>query len=484
MTRSKKRSTPSKAISITDDAIIKILYDAARTDLRCFTTATFPQYDWNWHHVYLCKKLSEFAHGRIKKMMFFMPPQHGKSELVSRRFPAFLLGLNPKYKIVGCSYSADLARKFNRNVQRIIDDRIYQHIFPETFLSGKRTIYTSTGRWLRNVDEFEIVGKGGGYKSVGVMGSLTGNTVDVGIIDDPIKDAMEAYSERIRDNIFEWYTNVFLTRLNNNSRILLTMTRWHEDDLAGRILSSENDWEVVNFRAIREDDINPDDPRKRGEALWESRHSADRISDIKRMNIAAYNALYQQRPSQQDGNIIKPDEWFDIVDDNYSTYVSHFMVDTSYGGSKADPSAFLAYIKTNEGIIVKRCVSERLEFHDLCRYIVEFVTANGYDNRSRIGIEPKASGKSVVQELRRQTNLNVFETPPPSESKVTRARTLAPFMSSGRIKVIDGSWVSEFFDELRSFPNAAHDDKVDVLLMAIDDVQVLGSTVLWTGLFQ
>lgn len=179
--------------------------------------------------------------------MIFVPPQHGKSEILSRNFPAWAFGYDPDLKIVGCSYSSDLAKQFSRSIQRIMDSPEYLHIFPETRLNSSN-LRTVTRGYLRNVDMFEIVNHKGFYKAQGVCGSLTGTAVDIAIIDDPVKDAIEAYSPTYRERVWEWYTSVLLTRLHNNSRQLFIMTRWHEDDLAGRILSREADkWEVCQF---------------------------------------------------------------------------------------------------------------------------------------------------------------------------------------------------------------------------------------------
>lgn len=228
--------------------------------------------------------------------MVFMPPQHGKSELTSRRFPAYLLGLNPALKIVGASYSSDLATSFNRDVQRIIDDEIYSLIFPDTFLNSKNVKTSSQGSFLRNADIFETVGHRGFYKSVGVGGSLTGTSVDIAIIDDPVKDAVEAQSLTDQSRKWEWYTNVLETRLHNNSQQLITMTRWNKQDLCGKILQSYDDWEVLHLEAIKEKINHPKDIREWGQALWPDRHSKEKIMRLAKANPATFDALYQGNP--------------------------------------------------------------------------------------------------------------------------------------------------------------------------------------------
>jgi len=281
----------------------------ASDEFRDFVQYTKPDYEINWHHDLLMDYLQQFAEGKIKKLMVFMPPQHGKSELTSRRLPAYLLGRNPKLKIIGCSYSSDLATSFNRDVQRIIDDESYQQIFPETTLNGSNVRTSAKGSYLRNSDMFEIVEHRGFYKSIGVGGSLTGTPADIGIIDDPVKDAIEAESITYRSRVWDWFTQVFLTRLHNDSQIIVTQTRWNLDDLSGRILSRMNhdkSWTILSLPAINEGVTSIHDVREPGEALWESKHSLKRLMEIKVANPRAFQALYQQDPKPFEGGLVFP----------------------------------------------------------------------------------------------------------------------------------------------------------------------------------
>jgi hypothetical protein len=281
----------------------------ASKSFKDFVKYTKPDYIFNWHHLLLIDYLQQFAEGKIKKLMVFMPPQHGKSELTSRRLPAYILGINPKAKIIGCSYSADLATSFNRDVQRIIDDENYNNVFPETTLNGSNVRTAAKGNYLRNSDLFEIVEHRGFYKSVGVGGSLTGTPADIGIIDDPVKDAVEAESATYRARIWDWFTQVFMTRLHNDSQIIVTQTRWNNDDLSGRIikhLNNDNSWTILSLPAICEGNINENDPREMGQALWEQKHSLKRLNEIKAANPRAFHALYQQDPKPFEGGLVYP----------------------------------------------------------------------------------------------------------------------------------------------------------------------------------
>lgn len=195
----------------------------ARDSLEYFIKYTKHDYQFNWHHRTLCDKLERFARGEIRKLMVFMPPQHGKSQLTTRHLPAYILGIRPTAKIAVCCYSATLAQSFNRDIQRIIDDTPYHEVFPDTVLSASNVSTNAHGNYLRNADIFETVGHRGFVKTVGVGGSLTGTPVDIGIIDDPFKDREEALSIRIRDKVHSWFTDVFRTRLHNNSQELIIM---------------------------------------------------------------------------------------------------------------------------------------------------------------------------------------------------------------------------------------------------------------------
>ena len=241
--------------------------------------------------------------------MVWAPPQHSKSEFSSRRLPAKGLGDNPDLKIGIVAYNHLVSSKFNRDVQRIIDSPEYRELYPETRLNVQTS--RSAGTWLRNADEFEIVGREGSLVSVGIGGGLTSRKVDWAIIDDPYKDAASAWSERVREAIWDWYWSVLRSRLHNKSQELLVFTRWHEDDLAGRLLIEEpEEWVVVSFEAIRtirgRPNPNPyyDDPRREGEALWPEQLSREKLERIRASNEIVFESLYQQNPTPKEGLLL------------------------------------------------------------------------------------------------------------------------------------------------------------------------------------
>lgn len=239
-----------------------------------------------------------------------MPPQHGKSEGSTRRLPSFMLGQNPDLRLAIVSYSATKAKKFNREIQRIIDTPEYHEIFTETTL-GLSSISDDAARgYIRTTEECEIVGHLGGFKTVGVGGALTGEPVDVLIMDDIYKDAKTAWSSTVRESVSDWYDAVAETRLHNDSQQLIVFTRWHEDDLAGTLLRQQgvyneetnpDGWVVVIYKAIKEGAPTEYDPRQDGEPLWAERHNLDKLQSIRKRNPQVFESLYQQDPQPSEG---------------------------------------------------------------------------------------------------------------------------------------------------------------------------------------
>jgi len=306
----------------TKDDLCELIYQnsirKSRKTLIDFTKNTLDGFQVEPYHEKYYTLLDAFAKGNIKRLMVTMPPQHGKSEGSTRRLPAQILGLRPDAKVAVASYNTTFASKFNRDIQRIIDTKLYHDIFPETTLNASNVV-TVSSNYLRNSIEFEIVNKKGGLKSVGRGGALTGNKVDVMIMDDLYKDYMEANSPIIREAVWDWYTTVVDSRLHNNSQQLIVFTRWHEEDLIGRLetlgkvktISSIDDientplkhdeWYKVNFQAIKTGEPTPIDPRGEGEALWPSVHSKQSLLSTMEMDVEKFECLYQGNPESKEG---------------------------------------------------------------------------------------------------------------------------------------------------------------------------------------
>ncbi len=224
----------AKILKVIDDW--KSISADARESLLLFTQQTKPRYRTNWHHAELAKQLDRVAQGKCRRLMVFMPPQHGKSELVSRRFPAFMLGRNPDLRLIACSHTHDLAVSMNRDVQRIMTSPAYEEIFRKFKLSRRRVGAGGRTEARRTMDCFEIPGHAGSLRSAGVGNSIAGLPADGAIIDDPFGKREDADSPVVRQRVWDWYTNDLYPRLSTDAWIVLTHTRWHRDDLAGRLL--------------------------------------------------------------------------------------------------------------------------------------------------------------------------------------------------------------------------------------------------------
>lgn len=269
--------------------------ELARRHLADFIRFTKHDYKFNWHHEKICDVVDRFVKGEIKKLLIFAPPQHGKSEITTRRAPAFMLGRNPSLRIAVISYSKELAMSFNRDIQRIIDDHSYKEIFPETILNRSNVVTSAKQGYIRNNTMFETVPHKGSVRTVGLEGSLTGFPVDIAIFDDLYKSRDEALSLKHQSSVKSFWETVLIPRLHNGSQILGTFTRWSEQDLGGFLLATETDWTVLSLPAIKEQE-DQNDPRKIGEPLWPDRHSLERLKSIKQKSPIVFNSLYQQKP--------------------------------------------------------------------------------------------------------------------------------------------------------------------------------------------
>ena len=287
------------------------LQEGARRQLLWFAQYMQRSFQPTAFHKAYYRVLDMFAKRQIKNLIVQAPPQHGKSQGSSRFLPADMLGHFPDLKIAICSYAATIAKDFNRDVQRLIDSDEYRAIFPDTQLNGSNVV-TIANNYLRNSDVFEIVNHTGSLRVVGRGGSLTSKTVDVMIFDDLYKDASEANSPQIRQTAWDWYTKVARTRLHNDSQQLIVFTRWHPDDIIGKIIETENvifaekwsdfenipngAWVLVNFEAIKTGNATELDEREPGTALWPERHSLERLLQQKSLDPLGFQCLYQGNP--------------------------------------------------------------------------------------------------------------------------------------------------------------------------------------------
>lgn len=435
----------------------------ARKNLLAFTKATFPGYRIGWVHREICARLMLFLasamEGGSPRLMLTMPPRHGKSELVSRRFPAWALGVNPDISIISASYSDALARRMNKDVQRIMEAPEYSEIFPGTRLSDSKRSGAVKTQGL-----FEIPGHSGSYRSTGVGGGITGMGADILVIDDPLKDRAAADSPTVRAKVWDWYTSTAYTRLSPGGGVLVTVTRWHEDDLAGRLLEAMtqeggDEWTVVNYPAIAERD---EQHRKTGEALHPERYPLDALERI-RANVGEYDwgSLYQQHPTPRAGGIFKRD-WVRHYDDAPAVFdrVIQSWDLTFKDAETGDFVAGLVLGQIGADIYVLDCEHSRIDFVGQIRAILR-MTAKWPRATAKV-VEDKANGPAVIAALRsRVPGIVAFN---PHGNKVQRANSAAPVVESGNLLLPrKAPWLREFEDELFSFPGSEHDDLVDAL---------------------
>jgi predicted phage terminase large subunit-like protein len=461
--------------------------ERSRRRLLNFVTYTMPGYQVNWHHKIICRELEALVRGENTRLILTMPPRHGKSELVSRRLPAWILGKDPDAEIIACSYSADLAARMNRDVQRIIDSEEYARIFPDTRLFGANVRTTAHGSYLRNSDIFEVVGHRGVYRSSGIGGGITGMGAKYAIIDDPCKNRQDANSATIRQTIWEWYTSTLYTRLSPDGRVLVILTRWHEDDIAGRLLEAAEDgeaWRVISFPAIAEPsrgDVHPEDKRGAGEGLWPGRFDIDRLGIIKKA-IGSYEwtALYQQRPAPAGGYLFRKqhfrkfrqrEEVFELLTESGTRRVEKsacqiFQTCDVAGSTKSSADYFVV------GTFALTAQNELLVL-DIFRTRIEGPDQPGHMRRLFQewrpliqGVESKNMGLALFQQLRRD-GLPIIELKADAD-KVTRAIPAAARYEAGSVYHLENAmWLDELEKELTSFPNGAHDDQVDVVAYAV-----------------
>ena len=272
-----------------DVSQVRYLEMGARKNFRAFCCLTQKNYEFSWHHRLIAEKLEEVESGKIKRLMVFMPPRHGKSELTTIKFPVWYLGKNPENPVITVSYSGDLASSFGSKARDIVKSETFYNIF------GKKLKKDSQSKVYWELEE------GGSYTSTGLGGAITGKGAKLLIIDDPIKNKEEADSETYRQKTWDYYTSTLYTRLEKDAAIILILTRWNYDDLAGRLLEAEKEggefaenWEILELPAIAEFD---EKYRKRGEPLWPEKYDISAMNKIKKnVGVMVWSSLYQQQP--------------------------------------------------------------------------------------------------------------------------------------------------------------------------------------------
>jgi predicted phage terminase large subunit-like protein len=412
------------------------------------------------HHDLICNKLQQILDGKLKRLMVFMPPRHGKSQTITESFPSYFNGKFPNKRAIVVSYGDELARDFGRKNKQKIDD------------FGKELFNIELDKSNHSATNYSIKEHTGGAFYTGIMGGITGRGADLLIIDDPIKTRMEAESETYRNRVYEEYQSSLTTRLMPNGAIIIILTRWHYDDLAGRILEKEGRiedggiWDVINLPCEAEEN----DPlgREIGEPLWsEFGYNEEWIKEKKiAVGSRTWFSLYQQRPSPDSGDIFKRqwikyyralpelDEQIISVDATFKDKkTSDFVVMQCWGRKGADK-----YLIDQ--------VRDRMSFTSTLNSLRAFC-AKHLNAHTKL-IEDKANGTAVIDTLKRE--ISGMIPIDPQGGKETRANAVSPQWEAGNVYLPDPSicpWVNDFVEELLHFPNGKHDDQVDGMTQAL-----------------
>jgi predicted phage terminase large subunit-like protein len=443
------------------------------------------------HHDLLLEHLQRVAAGEIKRLMIFWPPGTAKTTYASVVFPTFYMGLKPRSNVIQASYGSDLALKLGRKCRSITRSATFKRLYGCELVADNRA-----------ADDWSLT-NGSTYMAGGILSGITGNRADLLIIDDPIKGREEADSKTIRDKTWEAYKSDLRTRMKPNGCQVLIQTRWHSDDLAGRILPADyagesgwvesqlgEPWFVLCLPAQADRD---DDPlgREVGEWLWPDWFTPEHWETEKRAQGSRnWAALYQQKPTIDGGEILRSEWWQPWTEPLPSPDYVVISLDTAYTAKdEGDASACCVWWvctgKDNRSIALLRYAwAKRLEFPELVDEVQETVRYFGGGMICRVLIEAKASGISVAQELRRRLpEQSVWEVQPKGD-KIARAYAVQPMFEAERVwhaAQEDGSpkaWALDVIDECAAFPRGAHDDRVDAVTMGLRHIRNQGVVLL------
>lgn len=482
------------ALTIGSDILTPEQIEAGRDSLMMAVQNVKADYVINWHHTQLVDALEKVQSGEITRLMVFMPPRHGKSELVSRHFPAWCLGKQPNEKIISCSYSATLAAKMGRDVQNIMRTEEYRAMFSTRLKSGVAAKKGSAIAKETNL-EFDVVNASGGYVGAGVGGPIGGFGYTLGIIDDYFKNREEAESKNRRDILGDWYTSTFYTRREGRmswcgtDRIIVTTTLWHEDGLAGRILEDAKrageTWHIIRFPAIMDGEdagiYNANmgsDPRKEGDALWPWKLNEDDLQSNRRTRD--WLSMYQCRPSVAKGNIFNRDHWGSYTELPKGHMAYTFSLDCAF--KDGDSSSFVVlqlWAKQGPNHYLVDQWRDRIDYKKtkkLCRD-----KFREYPEAMTKIIEEKANGSAIINELKDEFSGLVAVNP--KGSKAARAMSIQGIVEAGNVYLPEhANWRGEFMNETASFPRSPNDDQVDAMTQYLERQGGLGGSEFLDGL--
>lgn len=411
--------------------------------------------------IFIAEKLEQVEKGKITKLMIFCPPRHGKTEITSVRFPAWSLGKNPDRRIILASYAASLSHNFSRQVRDLVEEIKYQCVF------GIKTKEDS-----RSAENWNIDGHKGGMLSAGVGGAITGYGADIFIIDDPVKNKEEAESKIYREKTWDWYQSVVRTRLEPDAAQIIILTRWHKEDLAGKILSEQDDWEVINMPAIAgKNDILK---REEGQALWRKRYNEVKLKKTEKdVGSRVWAALYDGNPQDTKSQIIQRDwiQWYDMLPHGC---IRGGGIDTAT--SKKDTGNFSSLVdicRDNDGYLY--CDDVFLDKVSVKTLSVHVVNQHNLKRYVQIKIEENAAGEAIKQRIEEEGRMEKIYPPvigfKTSTDKTIRVMEFQPLIESGTLKFNrNNPRVAALVDHLIDFPQGKIDDDVDALGFAIKSV--------------
>ena len=427
---------------------------AIKNDFMSFVKYVWPDFIEGSHHKIMADKFNKVARGELKRIIINMAPRHTKSEFSSYLLPAWMIGRNPKLKIIQATHTTELAVRFGRKAKHLIDSEEYQKIYPTKLREDSK----AAGRWETN--------EGGEYFAAGVGGSITGRGADLLIIDDPHSE-QDALNVNALDRTWEWYTSGPRQRLQPGGIIVVVMTRWNMKDLTGRLINAQKEtkaeqWEVIEFPAILPNN-NP---------VWPEYWKLEELESVKAsLAIGKWNAQYQQNPTAEEGSIIKR-EWWNLWEKDLPPL--HHVIqsyDTAFLKKEtADYSAITTwgvfYPNEDSGpnLILLDVVKDRFEFPELRRVALE---QYNYWKPESVIVEGKASGMPLTFELRKQGIPVINYTPSRGNDKHARVNAVAPLFESGQIWATDDKFSEEVIEECAAFPYGDHDDLVDSMTQAV-----------------
>lgn len=454
------------------DALTAAVRDElARRSLLDYCTLMDATYERARHLEILAQHLEALERRDIRRLVVSMPPRHGKSRMCSQLWPSWVLGRRPKQSVVLASYAAELSEQNSRRVRELVIDERYP--FVDASISAESR---AVNRWA--------ISQGGVVIAVGIGGGLTGFGADALIIDDPVADRADAESPAIRGSTWDWYTDVARTRLHPNAIQLIAATRWHEDDLTGRILNSDmgKDWTVLNLAAVCDDEKDPLG-RKLGEPLWPERFPVSEMPSVARGEISSrsWSALYQGRPQPAEGAIFKA-SWFEHRYDQLPplTMIASGVDCAVKTGISNDFSAIVTIGSDGTSFFLLGVTVGRWEFAELGRKVVDVYRRS---HPQRVYVEGASSGLPLIQELRRTTSVPLLEVAPRG-TKVARAEAVSGLFEAGKVKLPrEAPWLDAFVDEFLRFPAGKHDDQVDACSLVLSRLRARLAVPEWNFAF-